>query len=149
MKKKKRLKIKQSYRETEANGAEREAEVLEIELNKIEKYTRPASLCDHESGDDINPNDNLASSSKLSEAKLVSVMEKQNEISLLLANNFERTLLPKKELKVFHGSDNTIYRQFIQTFERNVATICLTDADKLSYLNSVYFWIPTKTSSQL
>ena len=73
-------------------------------------------------------NDDIASINN--ESKFMDIMEKQNEIALLLAKTQTRSQLPISEPDVFDGSDYLEYRPFIFSFQRTIEERTSDSADR-------------------
>jgi len=65
---------------------------------------------------------------------LLDVLKKQNEISLALAKQGERALLPPRTLEIFNGEDITLFKTFLRKFEILIESKCANDLEKLSFL---------------
>ena len=61
-------------------------------------------------------------------------MEKQNELSSVIASCQRRSTLPKRELQKFDGVDITKYKIFILNFDRNIDYECANDSARYLYL---------------
>lgn len=132
-------KLQLQKKKVEIECAELENEVLEAELNSIDRSARS----EQSSGDSDTSNSdrNLtsvklkeSSSSKSQTANLIKVLTKQSEISNKLSIQQEQSTLPKQHISTFDGSDTTEYKIFRQNFSRLIEAKCSNDADKLCYL---------------
>lgn len=79
--------------------------------------------------------DTFVSTSSNPNDRLITILEKQTVISEAMSQCQERTVLPKKELKIFDGSDITQFKSFWLNFERIIESKCANDGDKLVYLS--------------
>ncbi|XP_059093458.1 uncharacterized protein LOC131888586 [Tigriopus californicus] len=62
----------------------------------------------------------------------------------LLAEIAERSHLPKSEPKMFDGSDPTVYKAFVQSFDQLIANKTRSEADKLHYLEKYTRALPQR-----
>ena len=65
---------------------------------------------------------------------LSDVLNKQNDLSLLLLQNQALALLHNTEPESFDGEDITKFSSFILSFERTIETRCTNDTDQFYYL---------------
>ncbi|XP_047741664.1 uncharacterized protein LOC125179586 [Hyalella azteca] len=75
-----------------------------------------------------------AISGALTQDVFINVLEKQNEISSLLARNQEEASLPPKKLEPFSGEDVTEFKAFLNKFESVIESKCTNNLDRLAYL---------------
>lgn len=112
--------------EAKHKEAEVETKVLENELNKMET----SEACSVNSELDLR-----SSASNIADSNLIGkILQKQNEISMNMILSQDRTLLPKKDIQVFDGTDVTKFSSFILNFERAIENKCENDSDRIIYL---------------
>ena len=130
---------KRKLREAETERKLLENSVLEQELDKLDGI---AEVLENEPGPSCSFLPNQRQSRRLPEKEknenydhdLLSVLQKQNEISLSIARHQHKAELPKRELCVFNGKDVTEYKPFISNFKRTIEDKCALSADCLYYL---------------
>ena len=66
--------------------------------------------------------------------KFKNVLEKQNDLALMLAKNQVLSQLPHNEPEIFDGNDITLYQSFVLSFERTIETRCEDSIDRFYYL---------------
>ena len=64
------------------------------------------------------------------EPSLADILQKQNDITMLLAQNQARTMLPISEPKPFDGKNPLEYKQFVLSFERTIESRTTDSADR-------------------
>lgn len=133
--------LEQDKRQAVLECRELENKLLEEELDNIDG-------CDSADGSNASSVSSLTSSQRKRQRKrrteakkehspnreLIKVLEKQGELSELLARQQEQSSLPKQQLPVFDGTDITEYKIFKRNFERLIEKKCSSDADRLCYL---------------
>ena len=66
--------------------------------------------------------------------QLKDLINRQNEVSLIVARNQEKMLLPKNEPKIFNGDDLTEFKTFMNAFNVTIDQRCDNSSAKLYYL---------------
>jgi hypothetical protein len=70
----------------------------------------------------------------LTQDVFIRILERQNEISNLLARNQEEASLPPKKLEPFSGEDVTEFKAFMSKFESVIESKCTNNVDRLAFL---------------
>lgn len=121
------MKINQERKQLEVKANEIRLGTLEKELDEI----------DRNEGFSNGSDDSVQSSrreTKESNNGLLKILESQNEISLAMTKCQQKSMLPKKEIRSFDGSDLTLFKTFLLNFERVIEVKCSDDCEKLGYL---------------
>ena len=126
---------------------QQEIENLEIRNTSLHPHQNASHITDqNRAHENLNTVSNTAAqintnqvnnSSTTSQGQLLSVLAKQNEISMMLLKNQESSNLPKYEPEVFDGSDLTKYRPFMQSFDLNIDAKC-SDPSRCFFLLERY-----------
>ncbi|XP_047739152.1 uncharacterized protein LOC125178730 [Hyalella azteca] len=140
--KREQARLQDFKRRVEVERAEIENQVLEAELDKIERssssYDRRSSV--HSIYDvggathGVAARDSEVVLPNAQSDSLLHVLTRQNEISSNLIINQQQSFLPKRELQSFDGSDATEFNVFLRKFDKMIETRCSDPADRLSYL---------------
>ena len=83
---------------------------------------------------DNNETSSSPTQNKLNDDSLIEILKKQNDITLLLAQNQARSSLPHAEPEIFSGEDPINYKSFKLSFERAIGTKTQGYADLYCYL---------------
>ena len=132
------LKIKQKQRTARLERDQIEAEILEDELERMDKeelssvFSSGSSKASRQVRD--YPRGRPSEGKKPTLSLLRDALTEQSKAAQTLVNNQERMLLPKRELRYFDGEDTTEFKTFIRDFDRSIDMRCKDDIDKLSYL---------------
>ena len=78
------------------------------------------------------PTNNFSSVS--ADNRILEILQKQTEISQNMTASHNSTMLPKKDITPFDGTDITKFTIFMINFERIIESKCTTESDKLIYL---------------
>jgi hypothetical protein len=114
--------------------------IKDIERNLKEEIDALENCSEAGSQRSLSPCSKTARNSKLTPALTLEpnlfsdILNRQNEVSLLIARNQEKLLLPKNEPKVFDGTDLTQFKTFMMAFNVTIDARCDSSADKLYYL---------------
>ncbi|KAA0196303.1 hypothetical protein HAZT_HAZT007008 [Hyalella azteca] len=127
-------------RRAEVERAEFENEILEAELDKIDKGSSIGSCQSVQALEDVARSAPVEMPRVLEDGfcnehtpSILQVLSRQNEISSNLVVNQQQNL-PKRDLQTFDGSDVTEFHISMRNFEKMIETRCSDPSDRLSYL---------------